>query len=171
MAGAIRVWVIFACLGLIGFAAEPNERARPNIEFHWAELFPVKGLTVDRSVHSGSDTQNDYYPHIKPAMILSREDVAHAKLEKIDWLMNDVVIHHYVVTLVLTKEARERLAKGCPGKTARVTVAVDGKYWGWDHYITDNEANVSERWRSTNYSPSMGLMPQADAERIVNAFK
>jgi hypothetical protein len=172
MARAICILVTFAGFGATNaFAAEPKEPPKPKIEVHWVELFPVKGLTVDRSVHSGSDTENDYYPHAKPAMILSREDVADARLKQIDWMMNGGVVHHYIVTLVLTKEARDRLAKSCPGKTARIAVAVDGKYWGWDHYTTDNEADVSEHWRSKNYSPSMGLMRRVDAERIIDAFK
>ncbi|MFO0881684.1 MAG: hypothetical protein U0840_30670 [Gemmataceae bacterium] len=172
MVRASRILVIFAGFGAtIGFAAEPKEPPKPKIEIHWVELFPVKGLTVDRSAHNGSDTRNDYYPHTKPAMILSREDVAVARLDKFDWMMNGEVVQHYSVTLALTKEARVRLAKSCPGKTARITVAVDGHYWGWDHYTTDNEAAISERWKSKNYSPSMGLMSRANAERIINAFK
>ena len=172
MVSAICILVLVAGFGAtIGFAAEPKEPPKPKIEIHWVELFPVKGLTVDRSAHNGSDTRNDYYPHTKPVMVLSRKDVADARLKQFDWLMNDKVVRHYIVTLVLTKEARDRLAKSSPGKTAHITVAVDGHYWGWDHYTTDNEADVSERWKSKNYSPCMGLMPRADAERIINAFK
>lgn len=172
MSCVIRMLLIFAAsCTTIGYAAEPKEPPKPKIEIHWVEPFPVKGLTVDRSAHNGSDTQNDYYPHTKPAMTLSREDVADVRLKQIDWFMNGEVVHHYVVTLVLTKETRDRLAKSCPSKTTRITIAVDGHYWGWDHYITDNAADVSERWRSKNYSPTMGLMPRAEAERIMKVFK
>lgn len=171
MVRAMRILVIVAGLGAtIGFAADPQEPPKPKIEIHWVELNRVKGLTVDRSAHSGSDTQNDYYPHTKPAMILGREDVAATHLKQLDWEMNGGVVQHFIVTLVLTKDARDRLAKTCPGKTARVTVAVDGKYWGWDHYTTENETDVLNGWKSTDYSPSMGLMRRVDAERIIDAL-
>lgn len=174
MVPALRLLAIFAgctCGATIGFAAEPKEPPKPKVEIRWVERFRVEGLTVDRSVHPGGDTENDYYPHAKPAMILGREDIVEARLQHFDWLMNDVVVHHYSVTLVLTKDARERLAKSCPGKSARITVAVNGRYWGWDHYSTDNDADVSERSKAKNYNPCIGLMPQADAESIINAFK
>lgn len=172
MATTLRMLAVFAgCGAPIAFAAEPNEPPKPKVEIRWVERYPVKELTLDRSAHNGSDTRNDYYPHIKPAMILGREDVSAARMQKVDWEVGGKVVHHYVVTLELTKEARVRLAKSCPGKTARITVAVDGHYWGWDHYATDDAADVADRWKAKNYSPCMGLMPRADAERIVNAFK
>ena len=174
MVSALRILAIFAgfvCGATIGFAAEPKEPPKPKVEIRWAERFRVEGLTVDRSVGTSGDTENEYYPHAKPAMILSRKDIAEARLKQFDWLMNDVIVHHFSVTLVLTKEARERLAKSCPGKSARITVAVNGKFWGWDYYMTDDDADVSERWKAKNYSPCIGLMPRANAESIINAFK
>ncbi|MBM3983170.1 MAG: hypothetical protein FJ304_23435 [Planctomycetes bacterium] len=105
-------------------------------------------------------------------MILTAKDIVEARLNKFDWLMSGVVVHHYSVTLVLTKDARERLAKTCPGKSARITASVDGIFTGWSHYTTDNDAKVSEDLKAKNYNPSLGgSMSRAFAESIINAFK
>lgn len=174
MANTLRPLIfLLGCAGgaMIGFAAEPKELPKPKVAIHWVEHFPINGVTVERSVHSGSDTRNDYYPYIKPAMILTKEDVAETRLHQVDWPMNGSVAHLYVVSLVLTKDARERLARNCPSKSACVSTAVDDRFWGWDHYTTENAPEVSERWKASNYSPGMGLMSHAEAMRIVNAFK
>ena len=120
MVSALRILAIFAgvvCAAMIGFAAEPKEPPKPKVEIRWVEGVRVEGLTVDRIVGDSGDSPG-YYPHAKPAMILTAKDIVEARLKKFDWLMSGVVVHHYSVTLVLTKDARERLAKSCPGKSA-----------------------------------------------------
>ncbi len=175
MVSALRLLALitgYICGATFAFAAEPKELPEAKVEIHWVELFRKEGLTVDRSVFdSGGDSENDYYPHAKPAMTLSRKDIADIRLQQYDRPGNGVVNHYYLVTLVLTKDARERLAKSCPAKSARVSVAVDGKYWGWDHYTTDDDADVSDHSKAKNYSPCMGLMSRAAADSIINAFK
>ena len=173
MVSALRLLAIFAgvaCVATIGFAAEPKEPPKPKVEIRWVESVRVEGLTVDRIVGDSGDSAG-YYPHAKPAMILTAKDIVEARLEKFDWLMGGVVVHHYSVTLVLTKDARERLAKSCPGKSARITVSVDGIFTGWSHYTTDNDAKVSETSKAKNYNPSLRNMDRASAESIIKAFK
>lgn len=175
MFSVLRILAIFAevaCAATIGFAAEPKEPPKPKVEIRWVERFRVEGLTVDRIVGDSGDSPG-YYPHAKPAMILTAKDIVEARLKKFDWLMSGVVVHHYSVTLVLTKDARERLAKSCPGKSAAITVCVDGLYSGWAHYTTDNDAKVSETSKAKNYNPSwyLGTMDRASAERYIKAFK
>ena len=174
MVSALRLLAIFAgvaCVATIGFAAEPKEPPKPKVELRWVEGVRVEGLTVDRIVGDSGDSAG-YYPHAKPTMILTTKDIVEARLERFDWVMNDVVVHHYSVKLVLTKDARERLAKSCPGKSARITASVDGIFTGWSHYTTDNDAKVSETSKAKNYNPSLGgSMSRAGAESIIKAFK
>ena len=174
MVSALRLLAIFAgvaCDTTIGFAAEPKEPPKPKVEIRWVERFRVEGLTVDRIVGESGDSPG-YYPHAKPVMILTAKDIVEARLSKLEWLMSGVVVHHYSGTLVLTKDARERLAKSCPGKSAAITVCVDGLYSGWAHYITDNDAKVPEQSKAENYNPSWYLgTDRASAESIINAFK
>ena len=173
MFSALRLLAIFtgvACVATIGFAAEPKEPPKPKVEIRWVERFRVEGLTVDRIVGESGDSPG-YYPHAKPAMILTAKDIVEARLSKFDWLMSGVVVHHYSVKMVLTKDARERLAKSCPSETAAITVSVDGMYSGWTHYTTDNDAKVSEQSKAKNYNPTLGNMDRASAERIINAFQ
>jgi hypothetical protein len=172
MGSVLRVAAIFAacaCGAAIGIAAEPKEQPKSKVELRWVESFRVEGLTADRGV---GDPDSPVYPHKTPALVLTRKDVAEARLNQHEWMMNDVVVPHYSVTLILTKEARDRLAASCPGKSARVTVAVDGRYWGWHHYTTDNDAKVSELCKAKNFNPYIGLMSsKAEAEHVVDAFK
>ena len=172
MVSVRRVAAIFAgcvCGLAIATAAEPKEQPKPKVELRWVESFRVDGLTVDRGVGC---PESPIYPHKTPALVLTRKDVAEARLNQHEWLMNDVLVQHYSVTLVLTKEARDRLAGCCPGKSARVTILVDGRYWGWHHYTTDNDAKVSELSKAKNFNPYIGLMSsKAEAEHVVDAFK
>ncbi|MFN0053643.1 MAG: hypothetical protein ACKV0T_15800 [Planctomycetales bacterium] len=173
MVSALRLLAIFAgvaCVATIGFAADPKEPPKPKVEIRWVERFRVEGLTVDRIV-GDSDDSPGYYPHAKPAMILTAKDIVEARLSMFDWLMSGVVVHHYSVKMVLTKDARERLAKSCPSEPAAITVSVDGMYSGWTHYTIDNDAKVSEQLKAKNYNPTLGNMDRASAERIINAFK
>lgn len=167
----LAILAVVACPATIGFAAEPKDPPTRKVELRWVEPFRVEGLTVDRIVGDSGDSPG-YYPHAEPAMILTAKDIVEARLERFDWVMNDVVVHHYSVKLVLTKDARERLAKSCPGESARITATVDGIFTGWSHYTTDNDAEVSEDLKAKNYNPSLGgSMSQAFAESIIKAFK
>ena len=155
----------------IGLADEPKEKSTAKIELRWVERTCVDGVTEKQGIRE-SCGDNVIYPHKKPALVLGPKDVKEAHLKQFDLRMNDIVVHHYSVCLELTKEARERLAANCPAKTARITVVVDGKAWGWAHYTTDNDAKVSEECKARSFNPDIGFMSSKDeAQQIVDAFK
>ena len=86
--------------------------------------------------------------------------------------MNWKLKTHYSVTLVLTKDAGDRLAAMCPGARAQLAVAVDGHYWGIDHYVKDRNAAVSELSKAENFNPHISYFSsQGEAECVANAFK
>jgi hypothetical protein len=175
MLSQLRVVVIVAvCVSgaSIGLAEEPKEDPKNRVELRWVERTFVEGLTEKQSIQASCASDDVVYPHKKPALVLARKDVAEARLNQHDLLMNGLVTHHYSVTLVLTKQAREQLAANCPDKSARVTVAVDGRYWGWAHYTTENDAKVSELCKARSFNPHIGFMSsKVEAEHIVDAFK
>lgn len=150
---------------------QPNVMSKPKIELRWVESSRVENLTDEKGFPGSCDPKDTLYAHKKPALVLTSAEVAEARVTEHDLTRNGLGIF-YVVTLVLTKDARERLAANCPGKSARVTVVVNGRYWGWSHYTTDNEARVSESCIAKNFNASIGFMTsKSDAESIANACK
>jgi len=149
-----------------------SEKPRMKVEIRWVEPGRIEGLTEDKAIPASCDPANVVYPRKKPALVLTRAEVAEARLGQVDFPSSSGVLKNYSVTLVLTKDARDRLAAECPGKRAKLTVAVDGRFWGIHCYSTDNNDNVSEQCKAQNFNPFIGFFSSKDdADSIVNAFK
>jgi hypothetical protein len=80
----------------------------------------------------------------------------------------------YSVSLLLTKEARDKLAATCEGDEMRsLTIVMDGKYWGCHRYEKDkNKPLIPAQCLAETFTPSVGFFSsQVEAERLVDAFK
>jgi hypothetical protein len=150
---------------------QPQVMPKPKVDLRWVESSFIENLTEKKGFPGSCDPKDTLYAHKKPALVLTAADVAEARVTEHDLTRNGLGIL-YNVTLVLTKQARERLAADSPRNSARVTVAVNGRYWGWSHYTTDNNARVSESCLAKNFNASIGFMSsKSEAESIANAFR
>lgn len=170
-----RLCLLVITVCLVGLSRvmseEPPKKPKMKVELRWLEMSRVEGLTEDKGIQASCETDDLLYPHRKPALEITREDVRGVLLTEHDLRKNGLGLL-YTVNFELTDEARKRLAANCPGQAARVTIGVDGRYWGWSHYITSDTALVSEACKARSYNPSVGfLSSKAEAEKIVEAFK
>jgi hypothetical protein len=103
------------------------------------------------------------YPHKKPALVLSRASVTEARLTKHDFSSSGLSNANYMVTLELTKEAREMLLAQCESQEMRLlTVMVDGKPWGLRRYESDPDAAfVPAAARAATFTPDVGFFRRA----------
>jgi hypothetical protein len=171
-------WYVRIALGLVVcstcipavVAQEPPVKAKAKVELRWVESQRVEGLTEDEGFQSSCDPDSIVYPHKKPALVLTAAEVAEARLT--DHMIAGRA--NYLVTLHLTKEARDKLAATCEGKEMRLlTVVVDGKCWGLRRYEKDKDKPfVPAQARAETFLPDVGFFSsKADAERLVDAFK
>ncbi|HVJ83281.1 MAG TPA: hypothetical protein VNC50_19610 [Planctomycetia bacterium] len=165
-------------LGLIAgagsSAAWGDEAAdKPKVELRWVERKQMEGVTEEEGFQMSCDPDDIVYPHKKPALVLTRAEVAEAVLKKLDLTKNGLGFQ-YMVTFRLTKEAREKLAATVEGNQMRLlTVVVDGKCWGVRRYEKDAAKKfVPEPARAESFQPDVGYFSsEAAAQRLVNAFK
>jgi hypothetical protein len=114
------------------------------------------------------------YPHKKPALVLTRALVTEARLTKHDFSTSGLSNANYMVTLELTKGARETLLAQCEGNEMRhLTVVIDGKPWGLRRYEPDPDAAfVPAAARAASFTPDVGFFSsRAEADRVVAAVK
>jgi hypothetical protein len=152
---------------------EPLAKPKAKVELRWLETKQVKDLTEDTGFPASCDPNDIVYPHRKPALVLTAAEVSAARLTKHDLTSNNLGVL-YIVTLHLTKEAREKLAATVEGNQMRLlTVVVDGKYWGGRRYEKDKDAKfVPEVARAETFLPDVGFFSsEAEAQRLVDAFK
>lgn len=150
-------------------ADEPNTR----VELRWVECRQVEGLTVADGFQSSCDPDSIVYPHIRPALVLTGDEVAEARLTELDLTGNGLGVL-YNVTLILTPEAREALAASYEGNEMRMlTVLVDRKYWGVHRYEKDkSKPFVPEATLAERFNPGVGFFSsRSEAERLVAAFE
>lgn len=169
---ALGLAVCSAC-GPAGEGQEPPAKPKAKVELRWVETKQIGGLTEDKGFQSSCDPKDIVYPHKKPALVLTTAEVSAARLTKHDLTRNNLGVH-YMVTLHLTKEAREKLAATVEGKQMRLlTVVVDGKYWGVRRYEKDKDAKfVPEGAHAETFLPDVGFFSsEAEAQRLVDAFK
>lgn len=171
-------WYMRIVLALTVFSASvmaiagQESRAQPKmkVEFRWVETKRIEGLTEDKGFQSSCDPKDIVYPHQKPALVLTAAEVAEARLTT-HHIANG---EHHLVTLHLTKAARERLAAACEGNAMRLlTVVVDGKYWGVHRFEKDKDKPfVPAAARAETFTPAVGFFSsKAEAERLVDALK
>ena len=165
---ALGLMVSAACVPAVG--QEPPARPKASVELRWVETRHVKDLTEEKGFQSSCDPDDIVYPHKKPALVLTAAEVGEARLTTHTIAGGE----HHMVTLHLTKEAREKLAATTEGKgTKLLTVVVDGKYWGVHRYEKDRDKKfVSDAARAETFTPGVGFFSsQAEAERLVDALK
>jgi hypothetical protein len=140
---------------------EPPAKPRAKVELRWVENERVEGLTEDKPFMEGEGGTS--YAHKKTALVLTRAEVAEARLTEIDWSNLGL---RYSVTLHLTKEARGKLAASYNGGAIReLTTVVDGKCWGTSKFYLDQPG-------ATLFAPFVGFFSsKAEAQRLVDAFK
>ena len=154
-------------------ADEPKAKEKIAVELRWLEEKPIEGVTEKKGILA-SERENDFvYPHVKPALVLTKKEVSEVKLNKIDGTKNGLGLL-IMVDIHLTKEAREKLAAGVKGKDTRLlTVTVDGKHWGVHRYEIDKDKPfVSDKARAETFRPSVGFFRvESEAQQVVDALK
>jgi len=164
--------VCWGCV-LTAAAQEPATRPKAKVELRWLEDKPIEGLTEENGYRVGDEPNDIAYPHKKPALVLTAAEVDEVRLKKLDFSAsgNGVV---YLVTLHLTKEAREKLATSCKSNEQQaLAVAIDGKCWGGAmRYEKDpNTPRIAPECRAATFTPSVGYFSsEDDAQRLVDAF-
>ena len=175
-------WYIRAAFGLAVCSAcitsvvgqEPPPKPKAKVELRWVERNRVEGLTEERGFPSSCALNSDVFPHKKPALVITAADVAEARLTNLDLSRNGLSSENYMVTLHFTKEFRDKLATACGEKEERLlTVKVDSKYWGWQHYDKRKDKKlVPAQVRAETFVAEIGYFSsKAEAERVVDAFK
>lgn len=161
---------------LAGAAAAQGQepaKSKARVELRWVEARPIDGLTEAKGFQSSCDPDDIVYPHKKPALSLTKAEVAEARLTHHDFSASGLG-HQYMVTLHLTKEARDKLAATVEGTQMRLlTVAVDGRFWGVRRYEKDKDAKfVPDQARAETFLPDVGFFSsEAEAQRLVDAFE
>ena len=157
-----------------GMSQESPSKSKVAVELRWVESKPIEGVTEEEGIQTSCDPDSLMYPHKKPAMVLTSAEVKEASLANHDFSRNGLSRSNYMVTIHLTKEAREKLAATCKSdKTQMLTVVVDGEYWGVHRYEKDKtKPFVPWQARAETFLPQVGFFSSmAEAHRLVNALK
>jgi hypothetical protein len=175
MSTCIR-FVLALAMGSVGVAAlvgQDAARPKARVELRWVECKKIEGVTVDQGVQASCFPGDIGYPHQKPALVLTAADVAEAPLTTIKFTGTGQG-EHYLVTLHLTKNARDRLAANCKGlETRALIVVVDGKYWGIHRYEKDQDKpGIPDQARAESFVPTVGYFSsRAEADRLLDALE
>lgn len=147
---------------------------KPRVELRWVESQRIDGLTEDKGIQSSCDPKSRVYPHANPALVLTSAEVASASLKHYDFSRSGSSSENYMVTLGLTKAAREKLAASVKGDETRLlTILIDGKYWGLRRYEKDpDKPFVPIQAQAETFVPEVGFFSsRAEAQRLVDAFQ
>ncbi len=167
------VLVLLVACSITVPAAGQDQPPKAKVELRWLERKRVEGLTEDKGFQSSCDPKDIVYLHKKPALTLTTAEVSEARLTRLDLTKNGLGVQ-YMVSLHLTKEARNKLAGTVEGKEMRLlTVVVDGKHWGVLRYEKDKDKQfVPEQAQAETFAPSIGYFSsEGEAQRVVDAFK
>ena len=157
----------------MGLGKEP-EKQKSTVELRWVESKKIEGVTVNSGIQTSCDPKSIMYMHSKPALVLTKKEVAEAALKEHDFSNNGIPGGQYTVTIHLTKEARAKLAATREGKQMMfLTVLIDGKRWGLYRYEKDSEKPfVPEQARAESFAPGVGFFSsQFEAEQLVESLK
>jgi hypothetical protein len=163
--------VVCAVWVSVGMGKDP-EKAR--VELRWMESKKIEGVTENKGYQTSCDPKDIMYMHNKPALVLTKKEVAEAELKEHDFSKNGLPGGHYTVNIHLTKEAREKLAASREGKQMMLlTVLIDGQRWGLYRYEKDSEKPfVPEQARAATFCPGVGFFStKYEAEQLVEALK
>lgn len=168
---ALAVVVCSASVSAVS-AQEPPAKSDVNIELRWVESEHMEGLTDRGMRYQLSENAGDFgYPHRKPALVLTPDVVEKVRIAK----LRIAARNQYAVSIQITENAREALARTFEGKETRwITVVVDGKCWGGSRYEPANKesgySKSSGVW-ATNYNPWFGYTSsKAYVDRVVDAL-
>lgn len=175
MAISVRVVLgLLACAigGWVSGQESPAKKAK--VELRWVESKKIEGVTEDKGFQCSCDPEDIVYPHKKPALVLTAAEVAKVDLTNLDLSKNGLSAENYMVTIHLTKEAREKLAATTEGNDMKLlTITVDGKNWGIRRYEKDKDKPfVPEQARAASFTPDIGMFSsKVEAQRVVDALK
>lgn len=68
------------CLSLVPAMPALEPPAKAKVELRWLETKWIDGLTEDEGFQSSCDPKDKVNPHKKPAIVLTRAEVANAEL-------------------------------------------------------------------------------------------
>lgn len=148
-------------------------RPQARVELRWVEGKPIPGVTEAEGFQSSCDPDSLVYLHSKPALVLTSAEVASTQHTHHDFSRNGLSSENYMVTLHLSKGARETLLAACDDQKMRLlTVLVDGRRWGVSRYEPDpDKPFVPDQARAKTFTPQVGFFSsRAAAERLAHAF-
>jgi hypothetical protein len=154
--------------------AEPGSQPKKKVELRWVESKRIEGLTEDQGFQSTCDPDSIVYAHKKPALVLTAAEVTEVDLVNHDLSKNGLSSINYLVTIHLTKEAKDKLAAACGKDSERyITVVVDGKYSGLRRYWKGKPTReFPPDVCAETFQPDVGYYSsKAEAERLVEALK
>ena len=157
----------------IGVGKDP-EKAKAKVELRWVERQKIEGVTENKGIQTSCDPKDIMYMHRKPALVLTKNEVADVVLKEHDFSKSGLSGGQYTVTIHLTKEAREKLAATREGKQMMfLTVLINGKEWGLYRYEKDREKPfVPEQARAESFAPGVGFFSSgSEASELVEALK
>lgn len=171
----LRVAALLAC-GFVFLGMEPSAKPKVRVELRWVEQKRIDGLTEANGFQSSCDPDSIVYPHAAPALVLTPTEVAEARLKSHDLSGSGLSSENHMVTLHLTKQARDKLAATCDPNDRDMrllTVVVDGKFWGIHRYEIDpDKPFVPEQARAASFTPSVGFFSSKfEAQRVVDALR
>ncbi len=172
------IWSVRGLLGLAMFSgavsvATAQQTGKAEVELRWLEKAPIEGVTESEGFQSSCDPDSLVYPHLEPALVLTRAEVSSAKLQQHDFSGSGLSADYYMVTVNLTQAARRKLADACEGNEMRtLTVMVDGKPWGVHRYEKDPDKQfVPASARAETFELSVGFFSsRAEAGRLVRSL-
>jgi hypothetical protein len=162
---------LLACF--VGVCAVSGEEspAKAKVELRWVETKKVEGVTEEKGFQSSCDPDSIVYPHKKPALVLTATEVTEASLVNHDFSNSGLSKENYLITIHLTKEARDKLAAASDKTQNLVTVVVDGKCWGLFPY-SKNKPLIPAAVQAETFTPIVGFFSSKDeAQRVVDALK
>lgn len=182
MARNARIALMAMCLVCAPTAPgqEPPAKPKLKVEFYWAELKPIKGVTQDEPVvvrpqavvaRKGgleideTKPQMKVYLHKRP--VLTGDCVAKTELIK-DESQNRDYPPHFKVWLRLTEKAKDTLADESKDRKRLhgiLIVVVDGNYW----YVMGYHKQIAT---ARKFIPVIGdFKSEADAQRFIDVIK
>lgn len=151
-------------------AQDAAQTPETRVELRWVETTRIPDVTEDAGIQSSCDPDDVVYPHRKPALVLTAAEISEARLTR----QNIAGGTHYLVTLHLTQEARDRLAAACDSDGTRLlTVMVNGRPWGVRRYEKNpDQPFVPAQARAATFTPDVGFFSSRfEAQRLVDAFR
>lgn len=171
-----RSWRILLVLGLYPACSTnllgEESPARPpvRVELRWVETSRIAGVTDDEGFQTSCDPMSVMFPHREPALVLTAADVTVARLSRHNFRDRP----HFLVTLELSRDARDRLARTCQNDEPQLlTVVLNGKYWGLRRYERNpDQPLVPVQARAETWSLDVGFFSsEGEAERLAAAFR